>query len=136
MSVSLFVIDLPVRWSDLDAFDHVNNARFLSYVEEARLAWFDGLAAPWMDAAVAPLLASIQMDYRRPITWPATVRVELRTQRIGNSSLTLGHRIVDAAAPDRLYGEGHAVMVWIDRASGRPVPLPAGIRAAAGTPGG
>lgn len=131
MSAPLFVVDLPVRWSDLDAFDHVNNARFLSYVEEARLAWFDSLETPWMDASVAPLLAAIQMDYRRPITWPATLRVELRAQRIGNSSLTLGHRIVDAADPDCLYGEGHAVMVWIDRAGGRPVPLPAGIRAAA-----
>ncbi len=131
MSAPLWVCEVAVRWSDLDSFDHVNNARFLTYIEEARLVWLESLPGQWMDDAVAPLLASIQMDYRRPIAWPATLRIELHAQRVGNSSLTLGHRIVDAADAGCLYGEGRVVMVWVDRAGGRPVALPSFIRAAA-----
>ncbi len=56
--------------------------------------------------------------------------VELVTERIGTTSLTIGHRItsVDGAT---LYADGHAVLVWIDRASQRPIPLPEPLRRAA-----
>jgi acyl-CoA thioester hydrolase len=49
--------------------------------------------------------------------------VELFAERIGNSSVTIGHRIVSADGA-ALHADGHVVMVWVDRASGKPVPLP------------
>ncbi|HBK57447.1 MAG TPA: acyl-CoA thioesterase [Xanthomonadales bacterium] len=121
---------IEVRWRDLDAFNHVNNANFLTYIEEARVSWLRRLATDWDRAAIAPLLAAVQINYRRPIEWPATVSVSLNTDRIGSTSLTLGHRIVDADHPDRLYADGHSVLVWIDRAAARPIPLPEDIRRA------
>ena len=126
----LIGVALPVRWRDLDAFNHVNNANFLTYLEEARLQWFDRLPG-WMDEARAPLLAQAHIDYRRPIPWPATVLVELSAQRVGTSSITIAHRILDAADPSVLYADGHSVLVWVERESGRPTPLPAAIRDAA-----
>ena len=112
-------IPLEVRWRDLDAFNHVNNAQYLSYIEEARLKWMLGLDGPWMDEASAPVIAAAQLDYRRPIGWPATIAVELRAQRVGRSSVTLAHRIVDAADASVVYSEGTVAMVWMDRATGR-----------------
>ena len=127
----LIRVEFAVRWRDLDAFNHVNNANFLTYLEEARLRWLDSLGGPWIDAAVAPLLAAVQVNYRRPIGWPGSVAVELFAERVGNSSLTFGHRIVAADDAGCVHADGNTVLVWIDRASGRPCPLPAAVRAAA-----
>jgi acyl-CoA thioester hydrolase len=78
-----------------------------------------------------PVLAASTLNYRQPIAWPAALRVELRCARLGNSSMTLAHRIVDADDSSRLYCDGHVVIVWMNPATGKPVPLPAAIRAAA-----
>lgn len=119
---------MELRWRDLDAFNHVNNANFMTYLEEARIRFFESAGKDWITETVIPLLASVHMDYRLPIPYPAAIHVELYADRVGNSSATLGHRIVDDAG--RLYADGHCVLVWIDRASGRPVPLPDAIRTA------
>jgi acyl-CoA thioester hydrolase len=132
MPTLLFRIPMELRWRDLDAFNHVNNTNFMTYVEEARTRWFGSASDDWFTGQHGPLLASITMNHRKPTPYPAQIAVELFAERIGNSSLTLGHRIVDAAGDTQtLYADGHSVLVWIDIATGRPIPLPEGIRAAA-----
>lgn len=126
----LIRVPMPVRWRDLDAFNHVNNSKYLSYLEEARLQWMLGVPGQGMDDHVAPVVAAAQLNYRRPITWPAEVMIELFVERLGNSSLTVGHRIVDAQDADVLYCDGHVVLVWIDRDSGTSASLPASVREA------
>ncbi len=127
---SLVRVPMPVRWRDLDAFNHVNNSKYLSYLEEARLHWMIGIPGKGLDDHVAPVVAAAQLNYRRPIAWPAQVMVELFVERLGNTSLTIGHRIVDGADGDVLYCDGHVVMVWIDRDSGAAAPLPLMVREA------
>jgi len=127
---SLIRMPMPVRWRDLDAFNHVNNSKYLSYLEEARLHWMIGIPGQGMDDHVAPVVAAAQLNYRRPIAWPAQVVVELFVERLGNTSLTVGHRIVDASDGNVLYCDGHVVMVWIDRDSGAAAPLPVAVREA------
>ena len=129
MSLPLFTARIAVRWSDLDAFNHVNNATYLTYLEEARLQWLDALDGEWINEAAAPVLAASQLNYRRPIEWPAVLQVELAVERLGSSSLTLAHRILDAKG-DQLHCDGNVVTVWIDPRSGRPVPLPEAVRGA------
>lgn len=137
----LFRMPMELRWRDLDAFNHVNNSSFLTFLEEARIRWFDSLGTEWVTDMIAPLLAAVQINYRQPIPYPSNVVVELFAERVGNTSLTIGHRILRQAQsqpPTRsggerpedvpLYADGHVVMVWIDRASGRPIPLPELVR--------
>jgi acyl-CoA thioester hydrolase len=123
----LFRLPIAPRWRDLDAFDHVNNSNFLTYLEEARIQWFVGLGKPWMSDTMAPLLAAVQINYRLPIAYPSEIVVELFAERIGNSSVTIGHRIISADGA-ALHADGHVVMVWVDRASGKPVALPEAVR--------
>ena len=125
----LFDLPIEVRWRDLDAFNHVNNQNFLGYVEEARVRWFKSLSADWANETSAPILAAIAMNYRQPIGWPETLRVQLLAERLGTKSVTLAHRIVSAGEPDRLYADGNTVLVWVDRA-GQSVALPEAVRTA------
>lgn len=131
MSTLPFSLDMPVRWRDMDALAHVNNASYLGYVEEARVSWFQSLSEDWSGAEAAPIMAAVTMNYRRPARWPETLRVQLFAERVGTKSLTLGHRIVSATDAACVYCDGSTVLVWVD-AAGASVPLPAAVRAACG----
>jgi acyl-CoA thioester hydrolase len=76
------------------------------------------------------VVANAQVNYRRQLDWPATLEVTLHGARVGNSSLTVGHRIVAAGDDDVLYSDGETVMVWVDPVTGKSVPLPDAVRAA------
>ncbi len=119
----LFQHALEPRWRDLDAFGHVNNSNFLTYLEEARIRWFETFDGEWVNDAIAPLLAAVQLNYRAPIDYPSSIIVELFAERIGTTSLTVGHRIASKDGKV-LHADGNVVMVWIDRATGRPIALP------------
>lgn len=126
----LIRVPIEVRWRDLDALNHVNNASFLTFFEEARLRWFGTLPGPWAADAYSPVLAAIHINYRRQLNWPADVVVELRCERIGRTSLTIAHRLADAGDPDLVYADGNSVMVWVDPADGKAVALPETVVAA------
>ena len=130
MQTGLIRVPLSVRWRDLDAFNHVNNSKFLSYLEEARLRWMMQLPGEWIDENVAPVVAAANVNYRRPIEWPNEIVVELFVERLGNTSLSISHRIVRADDASVLYADGNVVMVWIDKARGQASPLPEAVRLA------
>ncbi|HPN78284.1 thioesterase family protein [Dokdonella sp.] len=122
-------VPITVRWRDLDAYNHVNNSTFLTYLEEARLVWLAGIAGEWKSDSFSPVLAASQVNFREPIEWPAELVVEIRCERLGTRSLTLAHRITSVDG-GRLYSDATVVMVWINPASGSSVPLPPAVRTA------
>ncbi|HET6396689.1 MAG TPA: thioesterase family protein [Pseudoxanthomonas sp.] len=124
-------VPISVRWRDMDAMGHVNNAKYVSYLEEARVRWMQGVPGVSMTDPVAPVVAATHVNYRAPIVWPNDIVVELFVERLGNSSVTIGHRIVDQKDEGVLYSDGHVVVVWMDTRTGRSAPLPEAIRAAA-----
>ncbi len=127
----LFRTPLDLRWSDLDAFNHVNNARYLTFLEESRIRWFDSIGEPWMTDEFYPVVVQAALNYRLPITYPSEVAVELYAERVGNTSGTIAHRIVSADGKT-LYCDGNVVVVWLNAKTHRPRALPEQIRRAVG----
>jgi acyl-CoA thioester hydrolase len=123
-----FRTPVELRWSDLDAFDHVNNSRYLTFLEQARIECFESIGEAWVTDDTAPVVASATLNFRYPIGYPAEVFVELSTARVGTSSVVIDHRIV--AADGTLHCDGHVVAVWVDRRGGKPTELPPGVRRA------
>ena len=77
---------VEVRFKDLDAFGHVNNAVFLSYCEQARVRYYDSLF-PLKSALDFPfLLVHAELDYRKPVTITDEVEVWIGVGRIGKGS--------------------------------------------------
>ncbi|HVX04924.1 MAG TPA: thioesterase family protein [Rhodanobacteraceae bacterium] len=130
----LAAIPLHVRWRDLDAFNHVNNSSYLTFLEESRLQWLRTVPGEWFSAHAMPVMAAVELHYRKPIEWPAEIDVLLSCERLGNSSMTIGNRIVDRNDHGCVYADGNVVMVWVDPATGASVPLPDAIRAACTVP--
>lgn len=131
MSPGKLLIETPIelRWRDLDALNHVNNASFLTFFEEARLRWFATLSGPWTSETAQPVLAAVHINYRRQLNWPGRVVAQLFCERIGNTSLTIAHRLL--GSDDKvLYADGNSVLVWVDPASAKAISLPESILAA------
>ena len=123
-------VTLGVRWGDMDAFNHVNNAEYLRYLEEARVRWIAGITGISLTDRIAPVLVASNVNYRKPIEWPSEIVVELFIEKLGNSSLTMGHRMLASDDSTVLYSDGSVVMVWIDAQTGKSVALPEAVRAA------
>jgi acyl-CoA thioester hydrolase len=117
----------PVRWGDMDMLGHVNNTVYFRYMEQARIEWVHALAqGRGYDDGQGPVIANASCNFGSPVVYPADVEVRMYIGDPGRTSigsyydlLVDGHRCADGAAR----------IVWIDRASGRPVPLPESVRA-------
>lgn len=130
-----FSIRLPVRWGDMDAYGHVSNVVYLRYLEDARAHWFSSVPSRWLEGDKGPVVANLNIDFRRQLHWPAEIEITVVPQTPGRSSLRLGHEIRSLPEDGQaavVYAEATSTMVWIDKRSGKSVPLPDVIRALAG----
>jgi acyl-CoA thioester hydrolase len=115
---------LQVRFRDIDAFGHVNNAVFFSYLEQARIRYLLDVLQPATTFDRLPLiLARVELDFRSPIMFGDEVSVETRVDRIGRSSIAMSHRMT-AGDEGRLVGDATTVLVTYDYASARPFDVP------------
>ncbi|ASW56330.1 thioesterase [Plantactinospora sp. KBS50] len=110
-----YVHDCVLRWSDLDAYGHVNNARFLTLYEEARVAMlFAGGRAAGLDSfAAGMVIRRHEVDYLRPVDYPMswpdpdrapTVRIELWVEDLRAARLTIGYELFAPAPPTGAAG--------------------------------
>ena len=116
-----FAHPIEVRFRDVDALGHVNNAVVVSYMEMARYVWWRGFLKGRAFTEEGFLVARVEVDYRRPILLGEGVQVELRCPRIGRSSFDLDYRLL--RSDKLLLVEGRTVQVMLDFASGRPVAI-------------
>lgn len=119
---------LATRWSDMDLLGHVNNARFFSFDEDARLAYFHSLWADdprfWKDYGF--ILASISCDFLSQLHHPSDLEIGFRIARLGRSSMqTQGALFVE----ERVVAVTRGVVVWFDYQQQKTQPLPEPVRA-------
>jgi acyl-CoA thioester hydrolase len=112
---------IEIRWRDMDAFRHVNNAVYATYLEECRDEWADRALGDAGDLW-GFVLARVAIDFRRELTQEdEAVVVSCRLVRIGNSSLTLREEI--RTETGELSAESEAILVARDAETGRSRPL-------------
>jgi len=112
------------RWSDLDAYNHVNNVTWLEYLQEARVDMLF-VHAPDRGAeqlADGVLVVRAEIDYRRTMVFrQAPYPIEMWVSRVGGASFTVSYEIVDDVEGARmLYGQASTVLAPVDMASGGP----------------
>lgn len=124
------VIEVPVAWGDMDAFGHVNNTVFFRFFESARIAYLRAIdfTAGGEAGAIGPILASTQCRFRRPVTFPDTVRVGARTTGLEEDRFIMEYRLVSEALGE-VAAEGGGVVVSYDYGAGRKAAIPAPVRA-------
>lgn len=120
---------LEVRFRDIDAFRHVNNAAFFTYVEQARVRYLIDVLRVEAVERLPMILAAAEIDFRSPILFGQVVEIGTRVDWIGNTSFSMTHQLT--ADPDgRLVADARTVLVAYDYASERPMRVPDAWRAA------
>jgi len=119
---------IEIRWSDVDSYNHVNNAVYLTYLEECRDEWFDKTVRV-VEGAGEFVLVRVAIDFRRELTLEDdAVLVKCRLVKVGNTSITTREEI--RSANGYLAAESESVMVAHDVESRKSRPFTDGERAA------
>jgi len=117
-----FATTVAVRYDDLDVNQHVNHARYLTYIEECRLALRRHLnAALGLPNSLGWAIGAMSIRYHRSVLYPATLRVETQPIHVGTTSFSLGYGLFDGGA---CAVTASSRSVCLDQANGRPVALP------------
>ena len=114
-----FVYDAAVRWSDMDAYGHVNNARFRTLYEEARVAmFFVGARAHGLGSFEEGIvIARHEIDYLRPVDYGDPVRIEMWVSQLRAASFTVSYELFDGG---ELASRASSVCVPYHLAEGYP----------------
>jgi acyl-CoA thioester hydrolase len=120
---------LPVRWGDMDALGHVNNAEYLRYFEQSRVEWFGTQGVRFTGEGDGPLLLKGTITWLRPIVYPCEIEVRLLAGPVGNTSFRMGGEIVNGRDAAERFTEAEFVLVWTDLATAKPKRVPDRFRA-------
>ncbi|NUP73483.1 MAG: acyl-CoA thioesterase [Sinomonas sp.] len=140
---SAYQFPLQLRFGDVDSYGHVNNVRFLHFLEDARVHWLrEPLPsdAPVGDAEATmfdyvteenfTLVGRHEIEYLAPLMYrPTPIAVNLWVTRIGGSSFDLGYSVAERDGSIQ-YAYAATSMVLVSRSGGHPVRLPEGLRSA------
>ncbi len=124
-------VALGTRWLDNDAYGHVNNAVYYGFFDTAvNGVMIEAGALDIGRGAVIGLVVESHCNYFAPLAFPEPIEAGIRVARVGDTSLRWEIGIFAVGAAESA-ARGHFVHVYVDRATRRPVPLPAGLRALA-----
>jgi acyl-CoA thioester hydrolase len=117
----MFVHRERVRFRDLDAMGHVNNAVFLTFIESARIGLLQHLGAAATLEEMSIIVARIEIDFRAPVGFGEEVEIAVRASRFGGKSFDLDYELrVDR----HVVAEAKSVLVGYDYGKGEAVEIP------------
>lgn len=108
-----------VRWSDQDLLGHVNNARMITLIEEARIKWLHEMKSVKITGG-GLLVARQSIDYLLPVMYGPELKLTISMSKIGNSSFTVNTR-GDQSGQKVFNSE--VVLVHLNRETGKPAPI-------------
>lgn len=126
-----FETAVAVRYDDFDTYGHVNNVRYGTYLEEARIDYLadvvdDGDRTFLAGDDTGIVIASMEIEFERPVRATDSVTVGVEVPRLGTTSFPFEYEI----RADGVAATGTTTVVTYDRAAGEPQPIPDGWRAA------
>lgn len=121
-------IAIPVRFADLDALGHLNNAKYATYIEQARIEYVRevcGWQGDWHTLGM--ILAKMVIDFKAPVMYGDLIEVQTRCARMGGKSFDLEYRIIrrtNAADTASIAAIASTVMVAYDYAAQQSIAVP------------
>ncbi|MEW5869236.1 MAG: thioesterase family protein [Chloroflexota bacterium] len=125
MTAFRFYHPIEVRYGDLDPQGHVNNAKYMTYFEQARVSYVVHLGL-WRGGSffeIGFILADVHLTFKAPLHFGQKVRVGVRTTRLGNKSLTMEYSLEDVDSEQTL-ATSSSVLVTYDYRQGKTIPIP------------
>lgn len=125
-----FELVIPIRWGDMDAMGHVNNAMYFRYLEVLRIEWFTRLGCgPGAGGGKGPLIINAFCTFIRQLEYPGDVLARHYVGAMGRSSLDTYATLERVDRPGEIHAEGGATVVWTEYARQKSLPFPEEMRA-------
>jgi len=125
-----FQSKISIRFNDIDAMGHVNNAVIFTYFEEGRKALFYDAFRESAPGGFNFMVAHLECDYILPIRLEDRLLLNLRVTAIGTKSFGLAYALMDEADVNRIFATGSSVQVCYDYRQRQSVPVPQTLRKA------
>lgn len=120
---------IELRFSDLDAYGHVNSAVYFTYLETARVKLFHDFFKKASEQGIFTVVARVECDFKIPVMLYDELIVTLWVAKTGRSSFDLEYRLHDGK--DKIYATARTTMVCFDSINNMTVPIPESIKAMA-----
>jgi len=123
------VIEIPVAWGEMDAFQHINNIVYFRYFESSRIAYFErlNLLSLMERTGIGPILASTSCKFRIPLNYPDKVLSGVRVSDIGEDRFNMNY-IVISTKHKKIAAEGDGVIVAFNYRENRKSTIPEELR--------
>ena len=121
-----FYYPVEVRYGDLDPQGHVNNAKHLTYFEQARIAYLMELGLFSKDQSfmeIGVILADVHITYLEPVYFGQNIKVGVHIAKMGNKSMNWKQNIIDADT-NKEIARGEIIMVTYDYRAGKTIAIP------------
>ena len=119
------VATIPVKWGDMDAFQHVNNVIYFRYFETVRIQYFETLG--WLEIleqlGIGPILGSISCRFRIPLTYPDTVFAGAKITEIREKRFSMEYLIISEKHPEPV-AEGTGIVVCYNYQKNQTTQIP------------
>ena len=116
-------VNIQTRWRDLDAFGHVNNAVFATYIETARGTLFNRWSLPFDGTGKSLIVASMTINYLKQLKHPSNIIVALKINKVGNTSFNIESYIFNEKDIQNPIATSNVVIVCFDFDNQKPVPV-------------
>lgn len=119
------VIETPIAWGQMDAFQHLNNITYFRFFESGRIAYFERLNfLKYMEeTGVGPILASTSCRFKIPLTYPDTVSIGTRVSEVQDDRFTMEYFVV-SHKHQKVAAEGTGLIVSFNYKENKKAPIP------------
>ncbi|MSN27271.1 MAG: acyl-CoA thioesterase [Geobacter sp.] len=123
----IYSTPIELRFSDLDAYGHVNSALYFTYLETARVKLFSDFFREVSEQGIFTVVARAECDFKIPIMLHDELIVTLWVAKTGRSSFDLEYRLHDSQ--EKVYATARTTMVCFDSINNMAVPIPESLKA-------
>ena len=122
---------IPIRWGDMDAMNHLNNAMYFRYLETVRIEWMSSIGCAPDSTGEGPVIVNAFCNFYKQLEYPGDVLAKMYVSDPARTTFESWCTLERADQPGLVYAAGGATTIWVDFPQQKAVPLPDHIRAMA-----
>lgn len=120
----VFEMRMPIRWGDMDAMGHVNNASYFRYLETARIDWMYSIGCVPDPKGEGPVIVNAFCNFYKQLEYPGDVLIRMYASDPGRTTFETWGTMERVDQPGVIYAAGGATTIWVDFPSQKAAALP------------
>ena len=125
----VFEMQIPIRWGDMDAMNHVNNTSYFRYMETCRIDWMRSIGCQPDPQGEGPVIVNAFCNFYRQLEYPGDVLMKMYASDPGRSTFETWATMARTDQPELIYAAGGATTIWVNFPAQKAKTLPDWLRA-------